>query len=390
MRKKHLPYVSKNVLLLSTVSFLNDIGGETIKKIIPLYLLNVLGVSPGIIGFVEGIADSTPQVFQPLSGIFSDRFRKRKPFVILGQILRSLVLLLVVSTSWVQILLIRFFDRTGKGIEDAPRDALVTDSSTAKTIGKSFGLNRAFDNAGAVTGFVFTGILLLLIGSRGSIMTQQLFRLLVLIALLPLIIALGIVTFGVKDMPSARKKIGIKLHPLNKKYWKFLVICVVFTLANSSDAFLMLKAQQHGVSLGILFLLLALYSGISALVAYPISSLSDKIGRKGILLGGWIVYGFLYVGFAFANTFSALLLLFIGYGCFLGLTEGVMKAWIADVAEKERRATAFGVYNMAVGLTLLPASLLTGVVWQYSGLSVALFVDAGIALFAALLLLIFA
>ncbi len=377
------PANSRNILLLSTVSFLNDIGGETIKKIIPLYLSNVLGVKPSVIGLVEGIADALPQIFQPIAGVLSDTFKTRKPLIIVGQSLRSLVLLLYVATSWPQILLIRFLDRSGKGIANSPRDALITDSSAAKHVGRSFGINRAFDNAGAVFGFLLTSAFFAYIG--GTVMTKGLFQGLVLLAIIPLIIAFGIVTFGIHDIKKKSVTRSIP-KPLGRKYWFLICCCFVFTLGNSSDAFLILRAQQLGAPLSVLFLLLALYSGVSAVAGYPIGKLSDQIGRKKLLALGWIIYSSIYYLFSLSSGLSSMTLLFILYGVYLGLTEGVIKAWVADVVPQESRATAFGVYNMVIGLTLIPASLLAGYFWQLWGLSAALQIDAIFAVVATVML----
>lgn len=387
MSKKSLPAIPKNVFLLSLVSFLNDIGGETIKKTIPLYLANVLGVKPSVIGLVEGIADSTPQLFQPIVGILSDKLKKRKPFIILGQGLRSLVLLLFFAVSWPHILLIRFLDRSGKGIANSPRDALITDSSNPRYVGRSFGLNRTFDNAGAVVGFLIAGGLVVIFGGSHAVMTQEMFQWLVVLAVVPLIIAFGIVLFGIHDTKASTTILG-NVKPLGKNFWLLLVVCFIFTLGNSSDAFLILKAQQSGASLGLLFLFLALYSGVSSLSGYPLGKLSDLIGRKKLLLLGWLLYGGIYIFFSKVGSLAHMTLLFVLYGFYLGLTEGAVKAWVADIVPKESRATAFGIYNMVVGLTLLPASLLAGFFWQQWGLSAALQIDAVFAIVAALLLLI--
>lgn len=387
MRKKSLPPISRNVFLLSVVSFLNDIGGETIKKTIPLYLSSVLGVKPSIIGLIEGIADATPQLFQPISGFLSDKFAARKPFVVLGQFLRSLVLLLALSNSWIHILLIRFFDRSGKGIANAPRDALVIDSSTPATVGRSFGLTRAFDNAGAVIGFLITAsIISFSQRAYQDVMTKELFQLLVLLAVVPLMIAFGIVTLGIKDVIKKQQRQGVKIGSIGKKYWVYLFICTLFTLGNSSDAFLMFRTQELQISLSIIFLLLAISSATSSISGFVFSSLSDKVGRKKILLSGWVLFTVIYLFFTNATLLYHIVGLFFLYGLALGMIEGTMKAWVADLVPKEMRGTAFGIFNMVIGVTFLPASFLTGIIWQTSGLSQALQVDAGIAFVAAILL----
>jgi MFS family permease len=217
-------------------------------------------------------------------------------------------------------------------------------------------------------------------------MTKELFQVLVSITFIPLIIAFLIVTFGITDVKNLHIRKNMKFHSMNRRYWKFLLVCIVFTLANSSDAFLILRAQELGMNLSSIFFLLAFYCLISVFVGLPIASLSDKIGRKWLLMTGWIVYGIVYIGFSSVHSLLPLMLLFVGYGCYLGFTEGVMKAWVADVADKDQRATAFGIYNMVIGITFLFASLLTGLLWQYIGLSGALLVDAFLAFIAVVLL----
>lgn len=383
--KQILPKVSGNVFFLSCISFLNDVGGETIKKLIPLYLSTVLGVKPSIIGIIEGVADAVPQLFQPLSGYISDRTQQRKPFVIVGQLLRSCVLGLAVVSSWYQILFLRFLDRSGKGIANAPRDALLSDSSAVSQRGRAFGINRAFDNAGAVVGFLVTAVVFFLLGVEQRL-AVNLFQTIVLCASVPLSIATVIAFFFVKEkrkvIKSTRKSVK-----LPKTYWYILSIVLLFTLGNSSDAFLVLQAQQLGATLPLLFLFLAFYSAVSSVGGYVFSSLSDRVGRKKVILVGWGMYSLVYLLFSQATSVWSLTVLFLMYGVYLGLTEGSIKAWIADVVPQEKRGTAYGIFQMSTGFMLFPASLLVGILWQHFGLSTALLVDAAIAFLAMLLLL---
>ena len=281
---KHI--FSKNVVILSVVSFLNDIGGETIKRAIPLYLANILGVKTSIIGLIEGVAESTPQVFQPLSGYLSDTVGKRKPIIVFGQILRSTMLLLFWAGSWPLVLLLRFLDRSGKGIGNAPRDALVAASTPSNHEGRAFGLNRAMDDAGSVVGMIIASVL---VGSA-IVLSRVTFQRIVLLAVIPLVISLALLLLFLRDIPDGRKEEKLVLHDkFGTKYYVFLILSFFFALGNSSDAFLILKAQQVGFSLSQIFLLLAALNLTACLTGYPLANLSDTVGRKKRLGFGWLI-----------------------------------------------------------------------------------------------------
>ncbi len=362
--KKKLFGFPPNVFFLSVVSFLNDIGGETIKKTIPLFLANVLHVPATIIGLIEGVADATPQLLQPVSGYISDKMKRRKPLVVLGQGLRSSVLFLFFATTWPLILLVRFLDRSGKGIAQAPRDALIAGSADEGHVGRAFGLNRMFDNAGAVVGLLLASAILVFT-QKGALLTHTAFQWIVLLAVIPLIINIGIVRFLIHDVAKKTERTSFTLqNKLGRKYYFFLALSFLFTLGNSSDAFISLKAQLSGLSVWQIFVLLAGYSLVSSLSAIPLSSLSDRIGRKKLLVSGWFFYMLIY--FAIGQTSNPVLLgvLILGYGLYYGLTEGSAKAFISDLVEPARRGTAYGIYNMTTGVTLFAASLLAGYLWQ--------------------------
>ncbi|OGG11696.1 hypothetical protein A2Z00_00715 [Candidatus Gottesmanbacteria bacterium RBG_13_45_10] len=376
---------SSNVFFLSLVSFFNDIGGETIKRAIPLYLVNVLKVPASVIGLIEGVSDATPQLFQPISGYISDFAKKRKPIIIIGQLLRSIMILLYWSTTWPHVLLLRFLDRSGKGITGATRDALISVSSEKEHVGRSFGLSRALDNAGAVIGMVLASILIFELGKSTVLMTHPLFQRIVLLTVVPLFISLGILTFLVHDVRATIQRQSITLsHKLGTKYYLFLFFSFLFALGSSSDAFLILKAQMSGIALWQIFLLLAGYSLVASLSGYRLSSLSDRIGRKTLLVAGWTVYGVVYFFFARSTSPMILILLFLTYGLYYGFTEGSAKALVSDIVSEERRGTAYGIYNMVVGFTMLPASLIAGYLWQTFAPSTALYFGSAMALVATL------
>jgi MFS family permease len=375
---------SQNVVVLSFVSLLNDIGGETIKKAIPLFLTNVLGVSASIIGLVEGVTESTPQLFQPLSGYISDRFKKRKPLVVFGQMLRSLMLFLFWAGSWPTVLFWRFLDRSGKGVAQAPRDALIAGSSEASHVGRSFGLNRMFDNGGAVIGLVLAGIITLSLGHGSLLMTQQIFGWIVLLAVIPLVVSVFLVAFGVHDVPIRPVAQKIVLHDhLGRKFYLFLFFSFLFTLGNSSDAFLVLKSQHIGFNLWQIFFLLALYSLVSSLSGLPLSSLSDRIGRKKLLVTGWFLYSVIYLFLGLTASGIAMVILFILYGLYYGATEGSAKALVSDLVSDKHKGAAYGIYNMTTGFTVLFASVIAGYLWQTVSPASAFYLGSALSAVAA-------
>ncbi|MBL7159212.1 MFS transporter, partial [Candidatus Microgenomates bacterium] len=362
--KKRFFGFSQNVFILSIVSFLNDIGGETIKKAIPLFLTNVLGAPLSIVGLIEGVGESAPQIFQPLSGFYSDKLKKRKPFVLFGQALRSVIVVLFFVVSWPQVLIIRFLDRTGKGISNAPRDALISLSAKDSTKGRAFGLNRTLDNAGAVIGLALAGLIVLLSQKGNLLLEKQTFAKIVMLAAIPLVFSFVLIFLFIKDKDHHKVSNLSFSTKFSKKFYQFLLISFLFTLGNSSDGFLILRAQNIGVGLVAIFFLLSFYNLVSSLFALPAGSFSDRVGRKKILILGWLFYALTYFGFGKLNSAWAVIPLFLLYGVYFGLTEGVAKAYVADLVPEEKRGTAFGIYNMTIGLTLLPASFLAGILWQ--------------------------
>ncbi|MFZ5845596.1 MAG: MFS transporter [Patescibacteria group bacterium] len=397
MREKLFWGFSPNVIVLSLVSFLNDIGGETIKRALPLYLANVLGVKAGVIGLVEGVAEATPQLLQPLSGYLSDMMQKRKPLVVVGQILRSSMIFLYWAASWPQILLLRFLDRSGKGIANAPRDALISASISRDHVGRAFGLSRALDNAGAVVGMIVAAFIVFM-GERQALFLQRaVFNQIVLLAVIPLLLALSLIILLVRDVPFAAPSrtplrwgntLGPKFY-LGTKFRLFLLFSFLFALGNSSDAFLVLKAQLVGLPLWQIFLLLSAYSLVSSLSGLPFASLSDKLGRKKLLVWGWFLYAGVYFLFGKSSDPGIVAMVFLLYGLYYGLTEGAAKALVADTVAAERRGTAYGFYNLVVGATLLPASLIAGFLWQTFTPAGAFYFGSFMAFISAIGLLMF-
>lgn len=372
--------ISGNVLILGLVSFLTDVSSEMIYPLLPLFLTTVLGGGPAFLGVIEGVAESTASLLKLISGIVSDRVDNRQRLVLWGYSLSSLARPLVaIATAPVAVLFVRFFDRIGKGIRTSPRDALVADSVDPSLRGKAFGFHRSMDHAGAVIGPLLATFLL-------AYFTKDM-RTVFWLAGIPGLLAVLLIVVRVKDVARVRKESAgrfLQTVPTGKLR-TYLLILFLFTLGNSSDAFLLLKAGHLGVTPARIPLLWTFFHIIKMTSSMPFGALSDRIGRRGIILCGWGIYALTYLGFAVATTELHVWLLFAFYGLFYGLTEGVEKALLMDIASANERGTAFGWYNFAVGAGALPASLLFGLIWQYAGGMVAFALGASIAAVAAVL-----
>ena len=354
-----------NIILLGITSLLTDISSEMIYPILPIYLVQMLGASPVILGFIEGIGESLASLLKVFSGYSSDKLKSRKPLTILGYTSSTVgKFLLYISMSWWYVLAGRVIDRFGKGIRTAPRDALIVDSAEAKKRGAAFGLHRTLDTLGAVIGVLLTYILIT--RYKGNLKNIFLF------SLIPAF--LGVVfLFWVKEkksqMKSSPAQIQFKWQALDKRLKLFLVFTFIFTLGNSSNQFLLLRAKNLGSPLSQVILFYLAYNIFYALVAYPASRLSDRIGRKTLLVSGYLFYGLVYLGFALNKSIHNFWFLFGIYGLYIGFTEGVEKALIVDVAPVDLRATAIGLHASLVGIGLLPASLFAGILWKLWGAS---------------------
>ena len=390
-RYKNLP---PNVLALSLVSLLNDTSSEIIYPLLPTFLAITLGATPAIIGIIEGFAESFSSLLKLFSGYLSDKFGHRKLLVFSGYTLSSLMRpLLAFASSWQQVLVLRVTDRTGKGIRGAPRDALVADSVEPEKRGLAFGFHRAADHFGAVLGPVIAFGLLYLWAENPSDPTANDYNRVFLFASIPAVIGLFVIAFFVKEEKHKITDdenvtpIKLSLKTFDGNFKRFLVVIALFTLSNSTDAFLLLRAEQAGIPTYILPLLWV-FLHISKVVFSLIGGdLSDRIGRKKMIFAGWILYALVYAGFAFVSEAWQIWVLFFIYGAFFGLTEGVEKALVADLVAPEKRGTAYGFYNLAFGITVFPASLIFGALWTKFGAETAFLVSASISICAAALLL---
>jgi MFS family permease len=369
--KTGLRDLPRNVWVVTITSFLTDISSEMIINLIPLFLSNVLGVRIGVIGLIEGIAETTSSLLKIFSGWLSDRLGERKWLTVAGYAMSTLAKpLLYFANTWAWVLGVRFADRVGKGIRTAPRDALIADSIDERHRGLAFGLHRAGDTAGALVGLVIVVVVVWVAQGGGLALTRATFQSVVLISVFPAALAVLVLALGARDVPitgERQRPPSLSLRGFDVRFKRFLIIVVVFTLGNSSDAFLILRAQERGLSVLGVMVMLVTSNLVYTLVSGPAGALSDRIGRRQLIAGGWLAYGLIYLGFAVAGTVWQVWLLFALYGVYYGMAEGASKAVVADLVFPEGRGTAYGLYSAAVGLTALPASLIAGLLWQGIG-----------------------
>lgn len=412
----------RNVVAISLVSLLNDASSEIIYPMLPAFLALALGAGPKAIGIVEGVAESVSSLLKLFSGYLSDRTGRRKGLVVFGYGLASAVRpLLAFATSWYHVLAVRFTDRVGKGLRSAPRDAMIADAAPPSERGLAFGFHRAMDHGGAVLGPLIGLGLLWLFAADPATPTARDYTTIFLFASVPALLAMLVLIFAVRetrrpapskesagaaparDSTAAGSTVGdstavglaaapagasrLTLRGFDSNFKWFLVLVALFTLSNSTDAFLIRRAQMAGVSTGqgtlLLWSALHLSKVLSSIVG---GDLSDRLGRKTLIVSGWLLYAAVYLCFARVSTAGEAWALFLVYGVYFGLAEGAEKALVADLVRPEQRGTAYGLYNLAFGITVLPASLLMGALWDTWSPEVAFVTSAVIGATAALLL----
>ncbi len=380
--------LSGNVLLLGIVSFFNDAASEMIYPLLPVFLTAVLGAGPAALGVIEGIAESTASFLKLASGFISDRVHRRKGWVVGGYLLSNAARPLIgLAVSWPGVLALRFIDRIGKGVRTSPRDALIAESTPPEYRGKAFGFHRAADHAGAVVGPLLAALLIAFF--------QLDLKTVFILSVIPGLLTVAVLSAGVKETPMEARP-AARHEPLRiRRAWRempqtlrrFAMILFLFTLGNSTDAFLLLKAQQLGVSVALIPVLWTVLHIVKMGSSLPGGMASDRLGRKGVIVTGWMVYALTYAGFIFADSTWQAWALFMIYGLYFGLSEGAEKALIADLAPEHLRGSAFGLYHLMIGIGALPASLLFGWVWQVYGDAAAFGMGASLALAAGLLLM---
>ena len=369
--QKNVRRLPRNVWVMSATSLLNDISSEMLLNLIPFFLANILGVRTAVIGLIEGVAETTASLLKVYFGALSDRLGRRKPFAVAGYALSALTKpLLYFASAWGWVLGVRVADRIGKGIRTAPRDALIADSIDDKQRGLAFGLHRAADTLGAFLGLAIAAFIVWRTQAQASLLSLNTFKLIVLVSIVPGVLGVLVLALGAAEIAGPGKGADtgrLSLRNMDPRFQSFLFVLILFTLGNSSDAFILLRGQERGLSiLGVMGMSLT-FNAIYTVFAGPLGAWSDQVGRRRLMLGGWLAYGLVYLGFAFAKTGWQIWTLFALYGLYYAATEGAARALVADLVPSAQRGGAYGLYNAAVGITVLPASLIAGLLWQGLG-----------------------
>lgn len=391
-----LKTLPRNVYALGLVSLLNDTATEIIYPLLPLYLTLVLGASPLALGIIEGAAEALSSFLKLLFGYFSDKFSNRKLPVLAGYCVSALIRpFLGYAVTWQQVLAMRVGDRFGKGIRSAPRDALIADAVTPEKRGLAFGIHRAADNIGAVFGPLIGFILISLIAVNREAPTADEYTKIFLWASVPAALSLLVIVFFVREIKSSKEQ-KESLAPdyadapkvwHDRNFRRYLLVIALFTLSNSSDAFLILRARDAGIEALQIPLVWLFHNLCKVVFSIYGGNLSDKIGRKKLIIAGWLIYAAVYVAFGFAAQAWQIWILFAVYGIYYGLTEGAEKALVADLVPSSMRGTAFGFYHFAIGATVFPASLIFGALWKFYGAPTAFFVSALVSLLSTAMFL---
>jgi MFS family permease len=387
----HAQALDPSVRALGVVSLLNDFSSEVAVRTLPLFLANVLGVRISIIGLIEGIAESTATLLKLVSGYLSDRFRKKKSLALWGYGFSNLSKpLLYFANSWALVLAVRFLDRVGKGVRSAPRDALIADLTPPELRGRAFGFNKAMDKTGGFLGLLVAAAVLYLTQQDTLTLTRESYEWLVLLAVLPGLAAVAIVFCCVEESAQTSKRkepVSLAWSEMEGRFQAFIAVVTLFTLGNSSDAFLMLRAQSVGFSTIEIFLVVAAFSLVIATTSTKGGTLSDTLGRRGLIIAGWLIYAVIYLGFAFASERWHIWALYAGYGLYYGAFLGASSALVADLVPDRLRGTAYGIFNAALGVAALPASVIAGLLWDWYGPAAPFLFGAALASMATIGLL---
>lgn len=385
-RKKVMSKGMRNIVLLGLISCFADISSEMVYPLIPLYLTAAFGATPVLVGLIEGIAESIASLLKVFSGYISDRFQHKKAIAFSGYATGLLYkVALIFATSWNGILSARVIDRFGKGIRTAPRDVMVSESADQNNMGKSFGIHKMLDMAGSAMGILLSFILLKKIGSN-----PKSYKMIFAISILPIVIALLLFFFvhekKEKRQPMQREYFWKNISQLDHNLKLYLVIAFLFTLGNSSNSFLLLRAYDIGFDSSTTILLYFVYNLTASLLAIPCGKLSDKIGRKHLLVGGYLTFSLVYFGFAFCTSKPLMILIFVVYGIYTAMTAGAERAFIAEIAPTKLKGTMLGLHSTLVGIALLPASVIAGFLWDKIGVFAPFMFGGILSLIAALLL----
>ena len=373
----------RNVIFLGLVSFFADISAEMVYPLIPLYLTMAFGATPVMVGFIEGIAESVASLLKVFSGYISDRFQRKKAIAFCGYATGVIYkIALLFATSWLGILAARVIDRFGKGVRTAPRDVMVSESADKNSMGQAFGIHKMLDMAGSAIGILLAFLFLKYIGESG-------YRLVFAISIVPVLLALLMFAFIKENkvhQPKEREHFWKNISLLDKQLKVYLAVTFLFTLGNSSNSFLLLRAVDAGFSSSDAVLLYFLYTVTVSLLAVPCGKLSDKVGRKRLLVPGYLTFALVYLGFAFCVNKTAMVLIFVLYGVYGAMTTGVERAFIAEIAPSHLKGTMLGLHSTLAGIALLPASVVAGALWQGIGAYAPFLYGSVMALLSAVIL----
>lgn len=377
-----------NVFILGFVSFFTDISAEMVYPIVPLYLAASFGATPVLIGIIEGIAESTASILRVFSGYITDKYKKKRTIAFTGYsagVLYKLVLIL--ALSWNGVLIARVIDRIGKGIRTAPRDVMVSESAGRDHLGKAFGIHKTLDMAGASIG-IFTAYVIIS-NSGGNVDYRKIFT----VAIVPALIGLTLFLFLKKESECEplhiRMNFWQNIKHLDSRLKIYLIVVFLFTLGNSSNAFLMLRARNLGYSDSGSIFLYFIYTLTASILSMPFGKKSDEIGRKKLLVLGYLVFSIVYSGFAFASNKETIFVMFMLYGFYTAIITAVERAFISEIAHLEIRGTVLGLHSTLSGIALLPASVIAGFLWENFGVQMPFLFGASTAIIAAIAILLF-
>jgi len=370
----------RNIFFTGLTSFLTDTSLKMVYSVMPMFLLSI-GASKTSLSLIEGVAESTASLIKTITGFWSDKIGKNKPFLLIGYGLSAVIIpLYSLVVSPIQVLILRFVERVGKGIRTAPRDSIVAGSVENGETGKSFGLQKAMDNSGAILGPLIAFILLSAFKDN--------YRLIFLLAGIPSILGILVIIFGITEAKKNKESLVKKFRfgDFSKKFYFFLAIVFIFTLGNSTDALLLVKANEIGIKVAFIPLVYLLTNVVSVLLSIPVGSLSDRVGKEKILIVGYIIYALVYFGFGASSHIVVIASLFALYGVYSAATDGIQKAFVSDIVDENKKGTGLGLYNALLGITLLPASLIAGILYDKVNSHVPFYFGAVTALIAAVLM----
>lgn len=373
----------RNIIFTGLTSFLTDTSVKMIYSVMPMFLMSI-GASKASLGLIEGVAESTASLVKAFSGFWSDRIGKNKPFMLVGYAVSAIIFpLYALVVSPMHVLILRFIERFGKGIRTAPRDSLIAASVSNNETGRSFGLQKAMDNSGAIAGPLMAFALL-------SFFPEN-YRLIFILAGIPAILGIFVIIFGIKEAVKSKAELfqKFRVRDFSKRYYLFLGIIFIFTLGNSTDALLLVKANEAGIKVAFIPLVYLVTNLVSVIAAMPLGSLSDRVGKEKILVAGFLLYALVYFWFGRTSDTAVITALFALYGLYSAATDGIQKAFISDITDSNKKGTGLGIYNAMLGITLLPASIIAGVLYDKAGSAVPFYFGGAMALIAAILMALY-